>query len=167
MTMRLGMDAGASNWIKKTIRLHLWRVECHHGPDDLMQDGCLLYYQTKRRYPNVSNQRHLMRLFQRTFINHIHKLSYNRTRQRRVHECLALTDPSYQDAFLTTLAIGRAPPSINALLDVLSTAKGRRALRRPYYARKNGTRQPSNDRIVRLTKIEMDYKARVRSHFGI
>lgn len=87
------MDAGAIRWLHRIVRQNFWRVPSWYEQEDLLNDGVMCWYRTLRRYYNgkgtkglnrrigeASDLRHIMALFQRTFLNHIHDLSRLRTK---------------------------------------------------------------------------------------
>lgn len=74
------MDAAARAWLSKTARKNLWRVVPFYEYDDLLQDGYLHYCRIVQKYPNATDPPHIMRLFQITYLNHLHNLARARTR---------------------------------------------------------------------------------------
>lgn len=75
------MDVGARRWLAKTARKNYWRVEHWMSVDDLISDGVLCWQIICAKYPKVREPAHLMRLFQRTYINHLNKIANKRTAQ--------------------------------------------------------------------------------------
>lgn len=75
------LDAGARNWLVRTAKKNLWRVAAWYDLDELISDGVLCWQIVLSKYPRVSQRKHLMSLFQRTYINHIHQLANKRTAQ--------------------------------------------------------------------------------------
>lgn len=69
------MDDGAKGWLYKTARKNYWRVAQFYEFDDLVQDGFYWYYFVRQRYPQATERKHIMALFQRCFTNHIHDLA--------------------------------------------------------------------------------------------
>jgi hypothetical protein len=74
------MDMGARRWLVKTAYKNLWRVHSFYDLDDLIQDGHMMYALVVQRYPQAKDPPHIMRLFQITFLNHIHDLSKHQSR---------------------------------------------------------------------------------------
>lgn len=167
------MDEGARLWTARIARENYWRVARWIDLDDLIQDGALHYQRIVIRYHNVRTPKHIMALYKRTFINHIHDLSKKRTKS--IKEKLACdeakqfdADGNYSDTELwhrlggdsgqTELgalmaSIARAPEPIKQVLQMLTTEQGRRYLSRPYRLREAG-RETRNERLCRLIGID-------------
>jgi len=65
-------------WMVKVAHSQFWRVASWYELDDLLQDGFLCHAKVVSRYPHVYNPAHLGKLFQTTFLNHIHTLATKR-----------------------------------------------------------------------------------------
>ena len=76
---RLIPDKGVRGWLKRIAVSNYWRVSGFYELDDLVSDGYLCYYEVRLRYPNATARQHIMRLFQVTYLNHIHDLAKKRT----------------------------------------------------------------------------------------
>jgi DNA-directed RNA polymerase specialized sigma24 family protein len=72
------IDHGARVWLARTATKQYWRVAVWYELDDLVQDGLMCWQIVACKYKRA-NRRHLMSLFQITYINHIHKLANKRT----------------------------------------------------------------------------------------
>lgn len=174
------MDDGAKGWLFKTAHKHYWRVCPFYDLEDLIQDGYLCYqrvytrycttqeYRTdkgrliKERRPEelVTERRHLMRLFQTTFLNHIHDLSKRTTTQLDFSISLLLTDgsdesdlyeryfpPDTDSVFQSTVL--HAPEHIRKALALFGSEEGRAQLREAY-KKIDGIRETFNERLCRL-----------------
>ena len=75
------LDTTGRRWLVKFARKSMWRVAHWYELDDLINDGLMCWQIVVRRYPQVHERRHLMALFQRIYINHIHQLANKRTAQ--------------------------------------------------------------------------------------
>lgn len=77
----LPTERSVYGWVVNTARRHFWRVPRWYDFDDLVQDGMVTFCRVEKKYRGkVKNERHMMRLFQIAFINHIHDLSELKTR---------------------------------------------------------------------------------------
>jgi DNA-directed RNA polymerase specialized sigma24 family protein len=77
-------------WSRKFIRLHQWRCDSIHTPDDLIQDAYLIYLKVYERYPRIYDPPHFMALFQRAMWNNLNDHSRYARRKRLIHsEALA------------------------------------------------------------------------------
>lgn len=149
----MDMDNGAIGWLYKTAKRNYWRVSYWYEFDDLIQDGYMHYWRVRRKYPDITKRAHIMRLFQITYINHIHDLSTKRTRTIEV----LLDDSQWQymesktDHDLNTIQImlTQAPPLIRRVLALLTTEEGCSALR-CNYSFIGVRRETTNERLCRL-----------------
>jgi hypothetical protein len=160
------MDAGARRWTVKTARENYWRVFRWYDLDDLIQDGAMHFCRIARKYPEITNRAHLMSLYQRTYVNHIHDLSKRRTRAPEEITSSVLMPGAEDDtplwdrlnfgqpelATLHTM-IAQAPATVRAVLSLLSTDEGRQRLARPYRVRTVG-RETLNERLCRLVGVD-------------
>jgi hypothetical protein len=143
------MDAGAYNWLVKTARKNYWRVASWYDLSDLIQDGVMCYYVVRQRYPTASARKHIMRLFQVTYINHVHALS-NKKRQACAE--VAMDDPAIEierfadeDADLD-MYLAEAPAEVSTVIRALMAKS--EELRAPY--RRSGKRATTNQRFCRI-----------------
>lgn len=73
------MDPPTRGWLVNTARKNHWRVCRWIDLDDLIQDGAMHYYRLVERYPDVTERRHMMALFKRTYTNYLNDLARKRT----------------------------------------------------------------------------------------
>jgi hypothetical protein len=116
--------------------------------DDLVQEGVACYYKVISRY-RPRDKRHIMSLFQRTFINHIHLLARYKSRQ--------IDDPTDRLPHNVTCAdaelaifIADAPPLVKSAIKTMMTVD----LNKPYRRRRDGTRETMHDRLCRLMGLD-------------
>lgn len=151
------MDQGAKRWLIKYCYKNLWRVNQSHKIDDLIQDGYLMYYVVRDRYPHVRAAPHIMRLFQVTFINHVHDLSKYQSRMASVIDyAVDIHDPA-SDHIDQVHDLGHgyfipnsAPWYVHAFLRLLCSPDGQRGLRAQYRVRLSGIREETHERLCRL-----------------
>jgi hypothetical protein len=150
------MDVGARNWTRKTARENYWRVAAWISMDDLLQDGELCWAIVRRRYD--ATPPHLMALFKRTFINHLHDLANSRTLQTEL-PFAALTDLAVEEAldsktcpFAEMLRlVTEAPSRVNNLLEHLLADPS--ALRKAY--RRQATAiETTNERLCEVSGLD-------------
>lgn len=149
------MDQGAELWMYKTAKKNFWRVSGLCDFDDLVQEGHYCYALIRKKYPDVSDAAHLMRLFQTTFINHIHWLSNTATKQGvrlgATREDALPKEELCSDAEMFRL-IAEAPAAVGALLkNVISDPKKLKAL---YRTRLDGTRETMNERFCAIVGVD-------------
>ena len=145
---RVRMDAGARRWLLSAAQQNLWRIASWYDFDDLVQDGMLLYYHVCERYPEATDPRHIMRLFQRTFLNHCHNLSRKQRVKMEVvdtdfvqHHCTA------HDHFADLLLwLAEAPDEVRRLLQALIRDGWK--MDGPYAP--SGRRETTNERLCAL-----------------
>jgi hypothetical protein len=168
------MDMGARRWLVKTAYRHLWRVHSFYDIDDLIQDGHMMYALVVQRYPQAKDPPHIMRLFQITFLNHIHDLSKHQSRMaalvdttvdihdenvmsysssifRQHGKAAAMVD--HGDAYFIPQA---APWYIHAFLRLLCDPWGQQQLRSQYRIRLSGVRELTHDRLCRMIGADPD-----------
>lgn len=163
------MDMGAKRWLVKTAYKHLWRVNSFYDLDDLIQDGHLMYAVVRQKYPKAIDPPHIMRLFQITFLNHIHDLSKYQTRMLTIVD---RTVDVHSEAVMEIVGSAEfrrsgvasplvenghayvipqsAPWFIHAFLRLLSDPWGQQQLRSKYRVRLSGVRELTHDRLCRL-----------------
>jgi len=175
MTSRI--DQGARAWLLKTARENFWRVSSWYDLDDLVQDGFLCYQRTIAKYEErdyvtktgvvtkksrrVRSRKHIMSLFQRTYINHINDLSKLRTINVVEHLAFDLVvDPAVEDIWDVMSPegsdlmdfeklIGEAPKILRSLLQAIVADGSQFLLAAPYRVRRCG-RETTNERLCRL-----------------
>jgi hypothetical protein len=151
------MDTGARRWLVKTAYSHLWRVHSFYEMDDLLQDGHMLYAMVRQRYPDAVDPPHIMRLFQITFLNHIHDLSKHQSRMAALIDTSTdldtaelYQDPRFAEQGDAYVIPQSAPWYIHAFLRLLCDPEGQRSLRSQYRVRLSGLRELTHDRLCRL-----------------
>jgi hypothetical protein len=149
----MDMDETARRWMLKTVWAQFWRVADWYEIDDLIQDGLVCYWRVVRKYPDVKDKPHIMRLFQVALTNRIHTLSKRRTQQPDAPVASMLTDGQTEASFLDQNEIGEPPmviaPAIRNIVSALE-AKAEQ-LRKPFRRYSDGTRETTNERLCRLT----------------
>jgi len=152
LEMAMEMDEVARRWMYKTAKQQYWRVSAWYEFDDLIQDGYFWYYSRVKKYPHITEPRHMMRMFQIRYLQHIHELSNKKTKQSaEVHvELVGCTLVDQQPA-PTALerAIADAPVHlrrvISTILDAPEQLRG--------YPKQNGVRETTNERFCRLAGV--------------
>src|ERR1039458_4539334 len=153
----MDIDQGVEGWIYKTSKANLWRVVPLYDLNDLIQEGFLYFCIINHKYPNVTSRAHMMRLFQRSFINHLHDLAEMRTK-RPTPEPLTIENggemiSGFLDAAFQTF-IAQAPAHIRSVLVLFNTEDGCRKLRAAHRIRPGGTRETRNERWCRLIGVD-------------
>lgn len=150
------MDSGTRAWLFKHSRENYWRVAGWMDFEDLIQDGMLCWYRVIRRYERVAkgSSKHRMSLFMRTFRNHIHDLSKQRSRLIEVH--IDDLPPHVADLAAHDMqqVYGGAPPLVKLGLTVLMAPAHARSLRANYRVRNDSTRETFNERLCRLAGLD-------------
>jgi len=100
-TSALDIDESARRWMIKYARKNFWRVAAWYELDDLIQDGLMCWWHVRRRYADIAEMRHIMSLFQRTYINHVHQMANKRSAGHWFsHACgeeIAVTEECVED----------------------------------------------------------------------
>lgn len=145
------MDAGARNWLLKTAKTNYWRVAAWIDLEDLIQDGYMLWISTRRRYTSAIFLPHVMRLFQVTYINHIHDLARENSRlleytfsQFDDQAAWAITNLEACEFSELLRLMAEAPGHLKSILVALHVKD--RALRSR--VRTNGVRSTLNERLA-------------------
>lgn len=164
------MDKGVEGWIYKTANKHYWRVASWYDFDDLVQDGFLCYFRTCARYTQtIDGQRrigvatetkHIMRLFQTSFTNHIHDLARAKTRQPDM--AVEQLPDTMTEAEGYERLIAEAPPLIARVISDLVNGDAAR-LRSPFRRRADGTRETLNERLCRIIGIPVSEAPRLHT----
>lgn len=164
------MDEGACAWLVTVCADHFWRVPHWYEFDDLLCDGLECWYRVVAHYETkpkrVRNRAHLMRLFKTTFLNHIHKLSKQKTRNRvEVLVGDVVPDQPYtrhddhdvwdrisrpRDIGEYNRVVAEAPEFLKPLLRALLVDAPAPYLRALYRRRGNGTRETLNERLCKI-----------------
>ncbi len=157
------MDDGARGWLLRIARKSFWRVHGVLDLDDLISEGFVCYYDVVRRYPHVTERRHLMRLFQVKYLNRITDLAKKRTRHLGVLEELAFeTEPFEEPSTFTD-----APEPVKTILRLLLSEDGVKGLQQTYQRFANGYRETLNDRLCKLIGLDstqLDLAGMVRNY---
>lgn len=162
------MDDGARYWMVKTAKANYWRVASWYELDDLIQDGMLCWWRIVDRYETkagrVRARRHLMRLFQRTYTNHIHDLAKARTHyefEQKISDVLSapiesearlwhVVDNDGGDLMAFERLIAEAPRQLRALIGQLLSDGESPTLQASYRVRRDGTRETLGERFARM-----------------
>lgn len=149
------MDQPAKRWVVRTAHRNAWRVLSWYDLDDLIADGALCWQIVCTKYPKITERRHLMALFQRTYTNHIHKLANKRTRQSVETTTDDLPDvemcPESDDTDLRRFA-GEQDGATRLLL--LTLIDHPELLLRPHRRRLGGRRETTNQFLCSLIKVD-------------
>lgn len=163
------MDAGARNWLIKNAKRNYWRVAGWIELEDLIQDGCMLWVSTRRRYTDAIFLPHVMRLWQVTYINHIHDLARQRTRMLETtfsqfddDAAYAITNLEACDFSELLRLMAEAPGHLKAILIAMHvkqwpTQPGRRP---------DGSRMTISDRIALLAGVEPSEARMLRGYLN-
>lgn len=164
------MDESAKRWLYKQAHKHLWRVCQWYDLDDLIQDGMMCWWKVVRRYPEVRDRPHMMRLFQTTFTNHVHALANRRTNQLDMlmddpfpfsgdHPLRDIVGDEGDAASFAELVahLSKVSEPARKLLALYTTDEGCRQMRTIYRRRRGGQRETTGERIARLTGEDMGY----------
>lgn len=151
MTMK--MDEVARRWMYKHAKQQFWRVSAWYDYEDLIQDGYFWYYSRVKKYPHVTEPRHMMALFQIRYRQHIHELSNRKTKaSAEVH--IEVVGGSLVEQMPGPVSferlISEAPEHIKKALQGLLQ---RPELLRGAYTKVNGARETTNNRLCRVAGI--------------
>jgi hypothetical protein len=169
--LRWPMDAGTVKWIYKTAHKNLWRIETSAVDlDDIVQEGFLIWHKINTRY-ETTDRRHIMSLFQTSFINHLHLLAKQRTKKELPSVAFDDLMSNYLiDAEMQTFhtLCAQASPNIKKVLRLLSSEEGRRKLRSR--RRINSAPETLTHKLQRLCHIDpisaKELITAIRAHFG-
>lgn len=140
-------NTATRRWIFATAKKNLWRVTAHHDIDDLIQDAFLVYVRIQRRYPDATPAQQL-RLFQRSYLNHIHNLARQVSKSRAVSLDLVETQPPCEFSHLMR-TISEAPDIVRKVIVALATKQVPK-----YRVRHDNTRQTTSELMCRMIGIE-------------
>lgn len=132
-------------WITTTAKENFWRVASYYDLEDLVQDGYLVYFRIHKIYPQAEPAQ-LLRLFQRSYINHIHNLA---KRARRI-EITVLEEQDHPLCEFSELirTIMEAPETIRKILTSLACKPYRE-----HRIRADRTRQTTSELMCQLAGI--------------
>lgn len=146
------LNAITRRWITSTAKGNFWRIASYYDLEDLIQDGYMVYFKIIKLYPNAQPAQTL-RLFQRSYINHIHNLA------KRAHKIdVTLLEETnsprceYSDLVRT---IREAPEIVRKVLISLACKPYRE-----HRIRADKTRQTTNELLCQLSGISPIVDAR-------
>lgn len=141
------VNTATRRWIIATARQNLWRVAAHNDIEDLVQDGFLVYVRIQKRYPNVTPAQRL-RLFQRSYLNHIHNLARQSSRSKAESiDAIEIHPPCEFSDLVRTVA--EAPELVRKTIVALASKQVPK-----HRIRYDGTRQTTSEMMCRLIGIE-------------
>jgi hypothetical protein len=151
----LGLDEGAIGWIKNYVRRNHWRVSRWIDRRDLVQDGCALFLQCRKKRPDITEQALLMRYFKTAFANYVNDCSNRRTREAIVNEEMPETVPDEPEHELATLYVTlcESPAAVRRLLLLLADDRQRKLLE-PYRRDERGVRETTNQWLCRIVQAD-------------
>ena len=150
------MDQGAKGWVFNVSRENFWRIAGFYEFEELVADGFYFWCRIQNRYPNVTENKQLMGLFKRAFLNHIHDLSKKRSRLQIVSEAelglsigdiLEAEDPTQDPNF--SFLLEQLPAKIKRIL--LHVLKEIDPTHRRFL---DGTRETGNQRLCRIAGLD-------------
>lgn len=169
------MDAGARAWLVTVTCDHFWRVAAWYEFDDLLQDGHLIWWRVIQRYETepkrVRSRGHLMALFKRSYLNHLHRLSNKKRSASSEVPVLNLVpfinDPEQYEALgaVTSVrdecsefdrCIAEAPGPLRELLGRMVAGVGAEGWRSEHRVYADGTRQTRGQKFCRILGIPDD-----------
>lgn len=173
VSLRFPMDQGAKRWMIKYARQKLWCVQDgSYDLDDLIQDGFVTWFRIVERYKNnVDAQKHMMALFQVSFINYINNLAKWRGREKPL---ACAYDPIMNDllpdpemATFYTLC-QNAPDEIKKVIRFMENADNCQKLQGLMRLYDDGTRETLGQRLRRLCNLpaNVDIVAMLKSYFN-
>lgn len=152
-------EGSIEGWTINYINKNLWRVQPEHDIDDLYQDGYMFFLECKRRYPQVIDPPHFMRLYQTCLRNHITDLAWKRTQRAEVgsvaEDGTNLLDENNPDVkgmnwFEYAVLIADAPPVVAKAVRRLTESTKRQL----YCRRPGGLRETRNELLCRLGGVD-------------
>ena len=152
----MDMDGGAKGWLVNYARANYWRVSTWYELDDLVQDGLLTYTRIVQRYGHVKDRRHIMGLFKRAYVNHIHDLAKKKTRtspEIRESDLGAPIDQTSASLYATpdtSPVLATLPPIVRKAIVAIQTSP---ELREAYRRNANGTRETTHERLCRVLGV--------------
>jgi len=152
------VDKGLRIRIAKMAKHHHWRVQSWYGIDDLIQEGFVCYAKVRSKYPQITDDVHILNLTSVAFRNHITNLSNRKRKQADITFADLPNDdipPETEcpDAEIAQL-IAEAPPLVQRVLRALQSPEGRKAWAALYRVRRNGTRETLNERLCRMIGLQ-------------
>lgn len=174
------IDRPAIKWIYKTANKNVWRVAtASYEIDDLIQDGFMCWAKVSQRYGNVADRPHIMSLFQRTFLNHIHMLANKRSQELDLNQPIDIVSEytisnSLKEQELATFQVlcNQAPYPVKKILGVFASDEGLRKLRSQPRAKEGETKAPLketlSEALCRASKMKRQrkYLEMLKEHFS-
>jgi len=147
-------------WTAYQISKNLWRFDRMDGPDDLMQQARILFWELGQKYPTVEDPRHFFALYKTSLLRRF--IDKARTRQRSAIDHLVNAEdltieeegvPS--NAGHLSLILQEMPDELKTVLHALTSGRVRRRLDRPPVT---STRQRENHnmRLKRRFSLTLD-----------
>jgi len=162
----MDMDDGAKLWMFKTAQRNFWKVHRWYEFDDLIQDGYMWWYRMVQKYDQVTEIKHMMRLFQIRYIQHVNDIANARTKVRQESLLLDLNS-SYDNSSIIDRLIGYdddfsamcrvvsdAPPPVRDLLHKMMHEIPPEKLRSTHRFRLNGTRPTMNEKMCKYVDLD-------------
>lgn len=175
-------DTGAQRWLIKFAKQNHWRVAAWIDLDDLIQEGFLAYYETRKRYPTAVEPSHIQSLFYLVFRSKIENLVRAKAKQLdspilgplyegpkgRNHGVTpgdVVVDLSSSklegkavniDSPESRMLFANIPSEIQKLLALFDSDKACIELQKPMERRSDGSRETLNERFCKLLGFPMD-----------
>lgn len=157
----MNMDKSAVGWLYKTAHKQFWRVADWYEFDDLVQDGYLCWLKVQQRYVETgaaTDPKHVMSLFQRSYINYIHGLASHKLQQI---DCPSV-DGELRSAEIdgwqaVEFLMAEAPSRLKAAAGGLAKLGNGRSRRRS-----NGTRETTKERLCRAIGFDPEETGNLR-----
>ncbi len=177
--LRWPIDQPAIKWIYKTANKNLWRVgTASYEIDDLIQDGFMCWTIVSKRYGHVSDRPHIMSLFQRTFLNHIHMLANKRSQELDLNQPIDIVSEytitnslKEQEQATFQVLCNQAPYPVKKILGVFASDDGLKRLRSQPLAKPGETKAPPketlSEALCRASKMKRRslYLKMLKEHF--
>lgn len=136
LTWRPEWNSKIENWTKYQITKNLWRFDTIDGPDDVMQQARILFWQLGQRYPDVIEPSHFFALYKTSLLRKFHDKARARQRsiidQEVVAEDVAMgMESSMPNYGHIKLLLEEMPDELKTVLSALTTGRVRLKLDRP------------------------------------
>jgi DNA-directed RNA polymerase specialized sigma24 family protein len=154
-------DRGAERWMYNFARKNHWRVSAWLDLDDLIQEGWLAYYETRKRYPTATEPKHIQALFYLVFRSKIENLVRAKTKQIDSPELDDQEESGMQSVFTKELdspesrmLLFKMPKEIRAVIALFDSSQHREEMQRPLDRYPDGRRETLNDRFCKLLGLD-------------
>jgi hypothetical protein len=160
-------DRGAERWMYNFARKNHWRVSAWLDLDDLIQEGWVAYYETRKRYPTATEPKHIQALFYLVFRSKIENLVRAKTKQI---DAPSLDDYVADGIFQTgvvrsahfeekdspesRMLLMKMPKEIRAVIALFDNSQHREEMQRPLDRYPDGRRETLNDRFCKLLGLD-------------